>query len=570
MSAVRALLCIVALWAAVPAWAGSIRANVDRTTAGVGERITLQVTVEGNGGAPRLPALNGFDAFSIGTSSEHRWVNGQATSATVYHYALVPQAEGTYTIGPVSAVFGAEVARTDPIRIQVGEAGEKPKPAGQEIFVTATVSDTEPWVGEALTYTFRLYTRLRTGGANLHLPDFDGFATKDLGEQRESERTVNGQAFVVTEITKSLVPQSVGSFDLPAAELEVDVVVAGPRRRSPFGFLLGGSTTERRVLRSKPTTVTVRALPPAPADFSGLVGTFSLTAELSRHELAVGESTTLTTRISGTGNVGVIPRPASEPPGPDFKTYEDKPTGKVDTRGSKLKGHRQWQTSLVPLRAGELIVPQQTLVWFDPGKESYRTARSGPFTLDVSPSEGGEELALTEGRIPGTGKVAVQVLGSDILPSYRRSDAVRTGPAPAVFGAALGLPPLVFLGLWWRRRRADAHAADSGLRRRQTASKRARKALATITGEPAEAAAIASRLLRTWVGDKLGREGAALTPDEAAGSLAAAGTEPELCERVRAALALWEAVQFGAATTQTAAIRDECTVLLTALERGLR
>ena len=104
------------------------------------------------------------------------------------------------------------------------------------------------------------------------------------------------------------------------------------------------------------------------------------------------------------------------------------------------------------------------MIYFDPTKGSYRTVHTTPIQLNVFPSDDLEELRLTESIGPGTGKVAVRILADDILPSYRRVDAIM--PPAGVFERALlpaGLliPPFLFLGTLAFDNRRRRHRLDN-------------------------------------------------------------------------------------------------------------
>ncbi len=218
-------------------------------------------------------------------------------------------------------------------------------------------------------------------------------------------------------------------------------------------------------------------------------------------------------------------------------------------------------------------MPEARLVVLDPKSGKFKTSRVGPFTLHVAPGEGGEDLRLTEGLGPA-GKVAVKVVGDDILPLVRDVAAVHpSGPPAPLLAGGLVIPPLLAAGAAaaaWRRRR---YATDDGLYRRERALKTARAAAAAVrdASTPADAATAASRALRGYIGDKLGAEGGALTPDEAGELLRSAGVDDSLLERVVVRLREAEAVQYGApGTADATSLADDVGALLTDLDAALR
>ena len=298
-------------------------------------------------------------------------------------------------------------------------------------------------------------------------------------------------------------------------------------------------------------TLNVRPLPPPPAGWNGLVGDFDINASLSRRELKAGQSATLEVRVAGAGNVQLL----AEPPFPElpaFKIYPDQPTGTVDNSGRLLSGRKVFRRALVPLVVGALDIPPLKLVYFDPELGDYVERSTDRIDLDVTPAAGKEELMLTESLAPTTGKVAVRILTDDILP-IRRTAAGIVSAAPQGWPAWLWLaggvlPPVLYLVLLAQYRRERRYAADRTLRRRQRALRQALAGAKKLpSGSGAAAAAEASRVLRSYVGDKLGIEGAALTPAEAETALVQAGVAPGVAAHCRAELERFEAAQYGVA-----------------------
>lgn len=585
---IRAPLALLALFVLGPATlalhAQQITATVDRNEAPVDSPIRLTVTVTGAQGArPQLPELPDFEVTSAGEVNQFSMVNGRTTTSVRFNYLLAPRRTGTFTIPPVTVEVDGRLLRSRPLTVRIVEATEQPS-EGRDVFVSATVSTTEPYVGQQVIYTWRFFTRSRITEPRLNLPSFEGFVMEDLGDVREYEAIVQGQGYRVSEFRKALFPQEEGSLTVPATTLRVQVAVANrdARRRGIFDNFFGRTVTEPRVLRTRPIEMNVRPLPAAPPGFSGLVGDFRLDARLSKQELQVGETATLTYTISGTGNAQMISEPKLPQP-PQLKIYHDKPTSDLNRLDSGLSGSKSYSKALVPLVPGEITLPPVSLSYFDVESGSYRTTRAPELSLRVLPAKGGEEeLRLTESMAPNAGKVAVRILADDILPVHRGLDAVdpgfpgTLGGGRAVFFSALVAPPLLFLGLMVARRRRERYAADVGWRRRRGALDRARRVLSELEGAPGHAAPdarsaahLASRALRGYIGDRLNLEGRALTPAEAAQHLRARGAEAETADRVETVLARLEAVQYGAAAGSAGDLRHEMDELLTTLEERL-
>jgi len=566
------LLLIMGAWEVA---AQQVQATIDRAQATTQDRLNLTVTVEGAQDAvPQLPELPDFEVYSGRRSSQMSIVNGRANVKVGYGYVLVPKKTGTFTIGSATIEVAGRVYSSKPFQVRILDAAQQPQDS-RDVFVRATVSTTKPYVGQQVIYTWRFYRRVQVGDAQLDQQTFDGFLVENLGDAKTYETTVGGIQYAVHEIRKALFPQEEGPALVPGSRLNCQVVKRSRRRnRSLFDDVFGGTTTEAKVLQTKPIEIEVRPLPAAPAGFSGLVGKFGLRAQISKRELKVGESATLSLTVSGKGNAQMIAEP-SLPALPQFKLYDDAPKGGIERGDGGLVGRKVYRKALVPLEAGELTIPGLSLIYFDPEEGSYQTDRSPTIALAVAPSDGKEELRHTEASSPTTGKVAVKILADDILPLHKNLDALKPAPLgsrPSLgLAAGLGLPPLLYLIFMGAMRRRRKFAQDSGLRRRREAFKSARKDLEGLSSTDKNAAAQqASLCLRRYIGDKLGLEGSALTATEVQHHLQGQGVENDLVQETVGQLAQLESAQYSAASVAASGLREKIETLLKRLEGALK
>ncbi len=564
------------VWALAPlaAAAQRISVTVNRTEVTIEDQILLVIRVEGASGAdPELPTLDGFRVTPAGQETQMSFVNGRSTSSVSYRFLLTPQRTGTFEVGVATVVVDGETHASKPFQIRVLEASERPQEE-RDLFVTARVSTTTPWVGQQVIHTWRFYRRVQVTDARLEPPAFDGFLVEELGELREYQATVGGRQYLVSELRRALFPQEAGKLAITPSQLTVEAVLQSQGRgsRSLFDDFFSQRSTERRVLRGPTLELEVRPLPPAPPGFSGLVGEFDIGAELSRRDLKVGESATFKVTVAGRGNAMLIGEPAL-PPLSEFKVYDDRPSSSLDRSGNELSGSKVFSKALVPLAAGELVIPALALTYFDPESEDYRTARTSPISLRVAPADGEEDLGLTESLAPTAGKVSVRIVADDILPLYKELDAAAPPPALGRTWALTGgllLPPVLYLAVALGLRRRQRFALDANLRRRRRALRTALKKLSKLAAADERSVAdLASLCLREFVGDKLGVEGSALTPAEVAGKLGERAVDEQLARAATELLRRLEAAQYGAARVAVADARAELEPLLRKLDKEL-
>ena len=279
----------------------------------------------------------------------------------------------------------------------------------------------------------------------------------------------------------------------------------------------------------------------------------------------MGESSTLSLKLSGTGNAQMLSEPIL-PELPQFKVYDDKPSGSLDRSGERLSGSKTYRKALVPLQPGQLSIPGLQLVYFDPVGERYRSQRTADIAVDVRPADGREELMLTEGPTAASGKVAVQILADDVLPIHVELDAVRDrglgGLTSVLLSVAALFPPLLYVAFVAGMRRRRLLASDGRLRKRHRALRRALSELEAVSEDseckydPAALARRCSRCLREYIGDMLGAEGSALTLVEVDELLERAGASESTVRRVHDLLERFEAAQFSASGAPSALGHD--------------
>ena len=85
-----------------------------------------------------------------------------------------------------------------------------------------------------------------------------------------------------------------------------------------------------------------------------------------------------------------------------------------------------------------------------------------------------------------------------------------------------------------------------------------------------ERAQLASRVLREYIGDKLGVEGTALTPEEVDQRLREKGVADDLVKETHGLLDRLEAFQYGASAIEAGSLADQLDSLVGRLEKQVR
>jgi len=418
------------------AWAFEATATVDSRRMGLNETLRLSVDATGSGPASvDESAMVDFKILSKSASSRISVINGQASRKQTHTWILAPLRTGSLEIPPLTVVQNGEKKRTERIVIEVLK--EKPAAdASRDVWAQAAVSTSDPWAGQQIRYTLRLYSAVRIANARIqNMPDFKGFEAKKIEKDRNFQASFDGRTYQGTELVYILSPHQTGELVIDPALLQCDVETQDSKRSPSFpnSFFddpfFGSQRLEPRLLRTQKIRLNVKPLPPfdGPGEFSGLIGTFHIDASLDRKRVAAGESVTLSTVVSGRGNIMDAQAPKMNFP-QGLKTYEDKPEEDIRQDQNGFSGKKTFRVALVPLKKGRHSLKPAALTFFNVKKGDYQTIASPALSLFASASNEKSRPDLRgSGGSPETfslKKKKVTFTGRDILPLKESLDAL--------------------------------------------------------------------------------------------------------------------------------------------------
>ena len=508
----------------------SVSATVDKNHLSLEDVLQLSIIIKGtqNTPPPELPSLPDFRIVSAGTSSSTQYINTQRSVSITHNFRLTPMNTGTFVIGPARVRANGKTYSTQPITIKVEKPATQGTIGSKNAFVVTSLSSKKAYIGEQLIYTFRLFHRVDAKNLNLKLPfDKAWFSKEELGEPKSYIKVINGMQYHVQELSTALFPLKVGQHEIAPSVIDLDLLHPSQSRsrRDPFGQFFGRRTqAEHKVLRSKPIPIEILSLPDgAPKGFENLIGQFEISAKPGKNNLEVGDTTTLTVTISGKGNVRDIS--LKEPPLKGyFKIYPDKPEFHQTVQDNQIFGKKVFKFALVPLEAGNRILPKFSLPYFDSAKSQYRVVETQPISLTIRPSAAKEELNLVQSgkqNIPAP-KPEIETLGRDILPIFTKLEKfqnTRTDPHSLTFlGTGFGSPMILFLLAAFLIKQQKRMKHDVAYYRRRNAYKNATQRLKQMSSfehsDSKEFGRVLSEILREYIGNKLNLPGKATTAEE--------------------------------------------------------
>lgn len=533
----------------------TLEAFVDQPHIGLDDQLVLTVRVSGGNvfTEPSIPNRGNFEVLSRGSSSHVEMINGRLSVSKEYTYVLQPLKAGNFEIGPISLFVEGVEKQTPPISVSVGESANPPSqaprglppgfpqgfpappltgadPSGQDpnlnaegrykdVFVTAEVDNKSPYKGEQILYIFRLYTSRGIGEAKLDLPDFHDFWNEEVQKESKYYKELDGKRYVVSEFKIALFPTKSGPIEIAPSSLKAQVeepMNLPSAFNDPFFTMRGGPMSYRpRVLKTSEIHLEVKDLPPnAPAGFTGLVGQFNVQATLSKKDLSVGDSATLSIQISGSGNIKDAQlQPNFQIPG--LKVYDDKPVQEIKKGANGISGSKTFKFALVPENPGKMAIPPLNLSYFDPKKGAYETLSTPAYELSVVPGTSQEKLNKAQGQAEAASSNSLAEDIATIHSPKRLANQRYSFDFYYWVFILFAAPPLIFLMAYLLARRQRWVEQNSELLRKRKALGRACDRLKSLDLKDAdEIFPQTSHILRDYLGDKFALMGAALTPLE--------------------------------------------------------
>ena len=425
-----------------------------------------------------------------GESTSIRVINGKRSKSSqfTYTYILAPKKTGKFELPSATAKMNGETITSVQAAVEVlasdssasAQSGassgntQQTKPSGtissKDLFLKFTVSRTSAVVGQPLTAELKLYQNVDIAGfEGAKFPAFNGFwsqetaAPNNINFQREE---VDGRLYNSALLRRYvLIPQQVGNLVIDPAELVCLVNVRRPSHGNSIfdSFFDDNTMTVRKRVTTPAVHVHVNPLPSgAPATFGGGVGSFRISASLSKDQLKMHEATSLTVTVSGRGNVSLLEAPKVNFPA-DMDVYDTKTTENTDKTTGGTSGSKVFEYPFIPRSHGEFTIAPIEYSYYDVNAGKYETISTGPITFNVEKGDVAETQASTSQLVMPDRK-SVKNLGEDIRfirtrqPSYKFRTVFFVDSLWYWVTAALIL--LVAGLLWYLMKGMEARRAD--------------------------------------------------------------------------------------------------------------
>jgi hypothetical protein len=551
-----------------------------------GQQFPVTWTVNSDGGQFAAPSFSGFMKLmgpQTSYSSSTQIINGKISHQTSYSYVYYLQAvkEGKYVISPAEYNYKNKTYFSDSLYIEVigttaqpqnAPAGGNPaaansdvEPAGNDIFVNLSVNRKEVYLGEYISATVKLYTRVNLSGINeIKYPAFNNFLKSDIAtppltslKQENIRGTIYGTGVVQQFL---LYPQVTGEIEIDPVQISVLVQQKSGRPDPFFGDFFTTFQTVPRVAASQTLKVNVKQLPGIkPADYSGIVGQISMKASINKDTVNVNDPVNFTITVSGSGNLKVAASPALRL-SPDIEVYDPKITDDVKNSINGTSGQKIFEFLLIPRHNGDYKIPPVTYSYFNPSTGRYEKLTTQEFRFHARKGSDQNNSGITV--YGGVAKEDVKYLGKDIR--FIKNEPGNLAKASNIilarrsFYSGYAFVTLVFLIILFLRREHIRRNSDVSQVRNRKAGKVAVKRLhtAALCLKNDDTDRFYEEILKAlwgYLSDKLSIPVSEMTRTNAIMALTEKGIDEQLLNNLKSILDTCEYARYAPSSSETGA-----------------
>jgi len=344
------------------AHAQSIEVNVtvDKNPVMVDESFILSVVANGEvdrGAFDSSLLMKDFVVGRTSVSSQTKMINFDTTRTTTWSTILIPQTKGRFTI----PAFNIDGTITKAVEVLVIPASTSSASSGRDLFITTNLDLEQAYLQQQIRYTVKLHLGKDLQRGSLSSPTLENADIRQIGKDKEYNEVVDGRRYRIIERSFAIIPQQSGTFTIEGPLFEGEVI---DNTRQSFGYF-NRSKAVNRVGPSQ--SITVLPIPSnydqhwLPSDFVQLDDEW----QGNTREFIAGEPITRTITLTAIGVVEEqLPQITSIYPN-SVKTYPDQAETTTVEKDDTLIAQRKESIAIIPSQAGQLVIPEVRIPWFN-------------------------------------------------------------------------------------------------------------------------------------------------------------------------------------------------------------
>jgi len=440
---------------------------------------------------PQLPRVEGVTFALAGSSSQTTINNFDLSRSTILTYRV----RSTRSTPVQIPAFGVQTNKGE-IRVAAFTGGAPRSASDLDLSARLTAGATTVWAGEVFPLAYQLDASRRNPSQIVSNLDWNAapLVAEDWSKPEPVDSVVSGEPRSGMIYHSRAYAKTPGSFALNPASLLVNV------QTGSVGFgLFQAPRVEQLTVTSDRPQLSVRPLPPAPADFSGAVGRFKLVSKIVPEKAVVGDPITWTLELGGTGNwpeiAGLPQREVSR----DFRVVQPK-AKRTPAEGKLFDVTLSEDVVLVPTQPGRYTLGPVAFTYFDPSTGGYQTLTTPRTTVTVTAPAAAPSVAPGRDETPATSipaaSAAAEANPVDLKPKIPTTPggiprdplpgtAAAMVPFPAPTLAVLVLAPFALLLAFWGWLAVRRAQATDPLRPHREARARLAATLAAMKSAPA-------------------------------------------------------------------------------------
>ncbi len=346
-------------------YASGVTAQVERTSVTLGERLVLNLQVDGeNIEEPKIGKLCGSEVLSTSRSTNMQIINGSYSKTQVLSYAFMPTE--SCRIEPIAVKIDGKYYSTEPIDITVKAMTiSKESP----FILTMESEKSSVYVGEPFKVTITLKQRHDAEAVDSKFlpPQMKNLWIK---EQQQGRRFEEGD-YSVTKITYIMAAQRAGAQHISKTQLQV-----AQRSHSRDAWGQWFPQLQWRSYFSNGLDIEAKALP----EGVNLVGDFNATLAIDKQEIEANEAVNVVLRISGSGNFEDIG--SLKPHIDGVSVYEEEPVTKGNLENGEYSGI--WSQKMAMVSDHNYTIPPISLRYFDLKTDQIKTIQTNAISVHVT------------------------------------------------------------------------------------------------------------------------------------------------------------------------------------------